>query len=235
MLLEQKTARSNGSPNSAILALRGKRLVWASETNEGRKLNVSLIKELVGGDTLNARGAYARRHVEFRPSHLLLLLTNNKPQVPPKDFAIWQRIHLIPFTQKFVPNPSADDECRADPKMLEKLKAEASGILSWMVRGCIAYQEGGLQPPEIVQKATKEYQRDENILANFLDDVCEMGPAKEVMGGNFYQAYKSWCNESGHHPLSATKFGREMKEVFDSYKDTNGTHYVGVSITQAKE
>ena len=164
--------------------------------------------------------------------HTSFAVTNNKPQVPPSDFAIWQRIHLIPFTQKFVPNPVADDECLEDPKMLEKLKAEASGILTWLVRGALAYQEGGLQPPEIVQEATKEYQRDENILANFLEDACETGPTNGVMSSDFYQAYKTWCNASGHHPLSLTKFGREMKELFDSYRDSNGIHYVGVSVVQ---
>ncbi len=61
LLLEQRQARNSGSPNSGILALRGKRIVWCSETDDGRRLNASKIKELVGGDTLNARAVYPIR------------------------------------------------------------------------------------------------------------------------------------------------------------------------------
>ena len=51
MLLEQRQAKASGAPNSGVLALRGKRIVWCSESDEGRRLNASRVKELVGGDT----------------------------------------------------------------------------------------------------------------------------------------------------------------------------------------
>jgi putative DNA primase/helicase len=137
LLLEQKFARQSGAPNSGILSLRGKRLVYCSETDEGRKMATSRVKELVGGDTLNARPLYSRRHVEFAPSHLLMLLTNHRPNCPAGDYALWQRIHLIPFTLSFVDRPEKENERKADTELPHKLKSEGSGILAWLVRGCL--------------------------------------------------------------------------------------------------
>lgn len=231
MLLLQRQARSSGSPNSSILALRGKRIVWCSETDEGRQLNTSKLKELVGGDTLSARAVYGKRHVEFRPSHLLLLLTNHRPQAPAGDYALWQRIHLVPFTVSFIENPKRPNERKADHRLPDKLKSEASGILAWMVRGCSAYQQQGLNPPEIVKSATEAYRQDEDIISHFFDDACIIGPTYKVKAGALYKAYQAWCNENGHRPLSGTKFGRNLKDRFDSYQDRAGTHYMGLGIT----
>jgi putative DNA primase/helicase len=201
LLLEQKFAKASGAPNSGVLSLLGKRVVWVSETDEGRRLNTSRVKEMVGGDTLNARGVYARRHVEFSPSHLLLMLTNNKPQAPAGDYALWQRIHLIPFQIAFVHNPQKSNERKVDVQLVEKLKAEAPGILAWMVCGCLAYQAQGLNPPEVVRAATEAYRKDEDLMGHFLDDCCIQGPAYEVKAGvHFTKPIRSGATRTGTGP-----------------------------------
>ncbi len=134
VLLQSRYAPTRGSADADTLAFRGKRIIWASETNEGRSVNTSLIKELTGADTLNARPPYGKRPVEFTPTHLLILLTNNRPKAPAGDDALWDRTHLIPFNVRFVDDPHAPNERPADHDLPEKLKAELSGILAWMVR-----------------------------------------------------------------------------------------------------
>jgi putative DNA primase/helicase len=230
LLLEQRQPKASGAPNSGVLSLRGKRLVWTSETDDGRKLNTSRVKELVGGDTLNARAVYGRRHVEFIPSHLLLLLTNNKPQAPASDFALWQRIHLVPFNVAFVTDPLKPNQKNADPFLTEKLKKESSGILAWLVRGCLAYQKQGLKPPEKVKAATERYRQDEDQVGHFLTEGCVTGENCSVKAGRLYKAYQKWCEENGHRYLSGTRFGREMKERFDSYQNYKGVFYIGVGL-----
>jgi putative DNA primase/helicase len=123
------------------------------------------MKELVGGDTLNARAPYGRRNIEFLPSHLLMLLTNNKPHVPANEYAAWQRIYLIPFKFSFVDEPKAPDELEADLELSEKLKAETPGILAWLVRGCPAWQQEGLSPPDSVKLATENTGRRKTCLS----------------------------------------------------------------------
>lgn len=234
LLLEQSHIRSSGSANPDIMKLRGKRIVWCSETNENRNLNSARLKELVGGDTLNARALYSNQIVEFQPSHLLILTTNAKPHAPANDFALWQRILLIPFTLAFVENPKAKNERKADLELLDKLKAEAPGILAWLVRGCLAWQKEGLNPPESVRAATKAYQAEEDLIGHFINDRCVISENVQVKAGELYQTYRQWCEEMGHKPMSGTRFGKEMKERFDHYKGKNGIFYTGIGLQKGE-
>lgn len=233
-LLESRNAGGRGSADSDTLALRGKRVVWASETSEGRRLNASRIKELCGGDTLTARAVYGREPIEFRPSHLLILLTNEKPQAPAHDAALWERIFLVPFAVRFVDNPEKANEYPADHDLLEKLKKEASGVLSWLVRGCLAWQQEGLNPPEAVKAATREYRQDEDLVERFLSDKCLAGPAYEVRAGVLYHAYQGWADEMGLRPVSGIKFGKEMQSRFDSYRKRH-VFYIGIGLMTESE
>ena len=232
LLLEQKSARMAGSPNSGVLSLRGRRIVWASETSDGRRLNAGRLKELVGGDTLNARPIFGKHHVQFSPSHLLLLLTNNKPSAPASDYALWQRVNLIPFEKAFVSEPKAPNEYKADPYLCEKLKSEASGILAWLVKGCLAWQMEDLNPPDIVKAATDEYRSDEDTIGHFIEERCNLNADYQVRGGGLYSAWKAWAEASGVTYISGKKFGMEIKKRgFDSYKDKRGVYYIGISLT----
>lgn len=224
MLLQQDRARHSNAPDSDIMALRGKRLVWASETNEGRALNEGKVKWLVGGDTLVGRDPYGKRQVSFSPTHKLILLTNHKPQIRSHSLAIWERIHLVPFNIQFIDNPSRGQK-RRDPHLIEKLKAEASGILAWLVQGCMEWQSGGLDAPEIVKAATREYREDEDILGRFISDECIEDSEAQIQAGLLYQSYQDWCETNGHNPMSATTFGKKMKERYKSEKTTHVIYY----------
>jgi putative DNA primase/helicase len=73
MLLDQTRLRSSSSPSPDIMALRGRRIGWASESDKGRRLKADKVKWLVGGDTLVGRQPFAKHQIEFRPTHTLFL------------------------------------------------------------------------------------------------------------------------------------------------------------------
>ena len=229
-LLDQKFNRPSGAPDADTLAMRGKRLVWASEINEGRRINAGRLKELVGGDTLNARAPFGIRPVEFRPTHLLILLTNDRPQANPNDYALWQRIHLIPFTFSFIDDPKEPNERKADPELPEKLKQEAPGILAWLVSGCLAWQQEGLKPPVTIITATKEYRQTEDIIGQFISERCITGPNLKIKAGDLFKVYEEFCEERG---LEAKKraFSNEIKNRFDYATDRN-LFYIGINLMQ---
>lgn len=232
LLLDQASPRSSSAPSPDIMTLRGKRLVWSEETDEKRKLAMGRVKKLVGGGTLAARPPYGRDIINFEPTHTLFLLTNHKPRVDPDDFALWQRLLLIPFENAFVDEPKADNERQRDPYMAEKLKEEAPAILSWLVRGCIQWQEQGLAPPDKVKAATQEYREGEDVIGHFIEDRCVRELSAYVKAQTLYEAYRSWCEQNGHRPLSGTKFAEKMRERFDSSKTRSGKVYYGIGLLQ---
>lgn len=230
MLLSESRARQAGGPRADIMTLMGRRLCWGSETEEGSPINIGKVKLLTGADTLSARPPHGKRVIEFIPTHTLLLLTNHKPHVPANEDALWERVHLIPFELKFVDEPKLPNDKKRDPDLPEKLKREASGILAWLVRGCLKWQEVGLKPPDIVKEATKQYRIDEDIIGQFLTE-CTCQKSKETARAQpLYNAYKLWCENNGYKPLGGKKFGERMKERFIRKGDSKGNFYKGVSI-----
>ena len=232
LLLQQKFMRPSGSPTSDIMNLQGKRFVWASETEEGRKINAGKLKWLSGGDTLTGRHPHGRRQVSFYPTHKLILLTNHLPHADSNDYALWHRIFLVPFKISFIDDPMEDFEKKADPDILNKLKNEGPGILAWLVRGCLEWQRQGLNPPGKVKAATLDYKEEEDLVKKFITEKCTLCVGSTVRAGELYRVYNGWCLANALKPLSGTSFGKMAKERFDSYRDGKGVYYLGVTIQE---
>jgi putative DNA primase/helicase len=226
-------ARSGGGggPQPFLYALRGTRIVWASETNEGQVMNVGLVKRLTGGDTITCRTLHSKP-VTFSPSYLILLLTNNKPHVAAEDPAIWDRLRLIPFTQRFVDDPRRENEHHKDKYLTDKLRKEAPGILAWLVQGCLEWRwRGGLYAPSSVTEATEDYRREEDILGRFLNEctICKRGA--KARAKQLYRAYVQWCEENGITPRSNTTFGKKIKRFYLSRsRDEHGHYYEDIGL-----
>jgi putative DNA primase/helicase len=233
LLLAQKYARSSAAPSPDIMGLRGKRLVWASETDEGRKLNSGKVKWLVGGDTLVGRGPFDRREVSFKPSHSLILLTNFKPVINPADAALWQRIHLVEFPVSFVDDPSGDHQKPRNPHIVEELKEEAPGIMAWLVDGYYEYLEKGLAPPSPVLVATQEYRRDEDSIGQFIQDCCIVGEGKMAWLKDLYEEYTSFCEDAGFKPVGKKKLSTILHDEFLKDRDVKGIYYNGIGLKDA--
>lgn len=235
-ILKQRFNRQSGGPTSDIMSLRGKRLVWASEIDDRRRLNAGRVKWLSGGDTLTGREMYGRRQVSFQPSHKIMLLTNHRPHVDPSDYALWKRIHLIPFKLAFIEGETKEPHERAaDPDLPDKLRAEASGILAWLVRGCLAWQQEGLKPPACIVDATEEYRKDEDLIQHFIDEKCEVGDGLEVKASKIQKGFAEWCGTNGVKGISGIEFGKQMKQRFLWEHRRGGNFYIGVSYSPPAE
>ncbi|HUW80211.1 MAG TPA: phage/plasmid primase, P4 family [Acidocella sp.] len=159
-------ARGIGDSHPTELALlHGKRLVVGSETEENARLRISKLKELSGDRFITAR--FMRQDFfRFERTSKLLLLTNHKPTVPDGSDGAWQRIRLVPFNRQFIDRPGCTPP---DKELFEKLKAEAPGILAWMVRGFMTWlHERTLTEPAAVVLATASYRADEDAFERFL-------------------------------------------------------------------
>lgn len=196
----------------------------AIETAEGARINEPLIKELTGGDKIRARRLYEDSW-EFYPTHKVLLSTNHKPVIRGTDHAIWRRIALIPFTVKI-----PDHE--ADKAMPDKLRRELPGILAWSVRGCLAWQETGLNPPAEVTEATRMYRDEEDVLGAFIAEECVTGTGMRARASQLYDRFKGWTEGSGETGISQKRFGTAMTERGFERSTSNGIWYQGIGLRE---
>lgn len=232
MLLDQGKARGTAGPSPDIMSLKGLRIAFASETDQGRRISPSRVKWLTGGDALKGRNPHDKYETNFLPTHTLFLLTNNKPHAPADDFAFWERVHLIPFQLSFVDRePSEENERRRDRELPSKLEKEYPGILAWLVKGCLQWQKEGLNPPPIVKEATAEYKRDEDLLADFVDECCVVGPEYEVNATDLYKEFVEWWKEAiGRNAPAQKTFGRLAGKRFEKQKRGGKYKYFGLAL-----
>jgi putative DNA primase/helicase len=209
------TVKNNDAIPNDIARLQGARYVSACEAEQSSRLAEALVKQLTGGDKITARYLH-HEFFDFTPKFKAYLSTNHKPTIRGTDNAIWRRIRLIPF-RFTVP------EAERDPHMLDSLKKEGAGILSWMVAGCQEWQRVRLGVPEEILEASLEYQNEMDVLADFLDELCVINPAARVPVSDLYTEYAKWSEKNGEdvltrHQLSA----RLIERGFAHIKGTHG-------------
>jgi len=211
-----------GQHPTELTDLFGRRLVACIETGEGRRLAETLAKELSGGDRIRAR-RMREDFWEFAPTHKIAVATNHKPVIEGTDHAIWRRLLLLPFTVTIPPE-------QQDHTLPEKLADEAAGILRWCVEGCLAWQRRGLDPPDLVQTATREYRQDEDLLGSYIEEYCTTGPLLKVRASIIYSNYCDWARASGEGPISQKRFGTAMTERGFERTRSDGVWYAGIDL-----
>jgi putative DNA primase/helicase len=226
------TKHGNEHP-TGLADLFGKRLVFAVESDQGRRLSEAVAKELSGGDTIHAR-RMREDFWSFRPSHTLIMATNHRPRVQGTDHALWRRLRLVPFNVRFwakARGESGPPELEADTGLKKKLEAEYSGILRWLVDGCLAWQREGLREPPEVLAATAEYRAAEDTLAEFLADCCELAEEFETKASDLRKAYEDWCKANGERPVSGRRLGEYLADQGVRKRTSNGVWYRGITTT----
>jgi putative DNA primase/helicase len=202
-----------------LASLFNKRLVVDSETAEGAQFNENLVKQLTGGDKISAR-RMKEDFWEFKPTHKILMCTNHKPEIRETKNAIWRRVKLVPFN---VTIPTEDQDAR----LPEKLRAEYPGILAWCVEGCLDWLELGLEIPIAVEDATKEYQRESDLLGEFMASECTVDDTLSARATPLYARYQKWA---GDEAVNQRKFGRALTERGFKREQSNGTVYQGIGL-----
>jgi putative DNA primase/helicase len=217
--------RKNEQHPTEIARLFGARMVTSIEVDDGKRLAEGLVKQMTGGDPMVGR-LMRENFFEWMPTHKLIVAANHQPEIRGTDYAIWRRIHLVPFAVEI---PMAE----RDPELPDKLALELPGILNWALAGCREWQQGGLGVPAAVQAATADYRDQQDTIGAFLEDRCIEDPQASVASNVLYSVYSAWCEASGTSRLGPNRFGRELtNRGFERGKGTGGTRiwrglYVG--------
>ncbi len=242
MLLDQNRVASSAGPTPDIMALRGLRMAFASETDDGCKISSSRVKWLTGADTITGRNPHDKYEVSFQPTHTLMLLTNHKPHASADDFAFWRRMIVFPFDVSFIIRQGPDQELAknerdADPNLPKKLESVYPSILAWFVKGCIEWQKAGFKliQPAAVKAAVQDYQKDEDSVGDFIHECCIVGEGYHVTAAAVYEQFEGWWKENVSNRVPKKKrFGQWFSARFEKAK--SGTiKYLGVGLREDGE
>ena len=217
----------NSSASYDIAKLPGTRIITAIETKEGRKFNEQLIKQITGGDTITARAIYGKPF-DFKPQFKLFLAVNHLPTISGQDAGMWRRVKPVPFNGRF-------EGDKADKMLKAKLATEYQGILNWLVRGCLMWQEEGLSSCNAIENTKDKYKSDMDILGEFFGDCCIIDPQAKVKSSHLFKAYQAWAMENGiHRTMTQTAFSRKLEDRGNFIKQKNmyGALWQGIGLKE---
>lgn len=209
-----------GGAREDLIRLKGSRFVYVNEPDENGELREGAVKSMTGGDAIPARGVYAKESVEIVPTWVVFMPTNHKPIIKGSDNGIWRRIVLLPFTRNF----DADKTVAKDTSREDKLTQELTGVLTWIVQGALQYQRRGLSAPKTVAAARDQYRSQMDLLAEWLEDCCDIGPEYTEKSDRLWQSWEQFAKNRGiiQYVKSSVALGRRLDSRFSAVKGSRG-------------
>ena len=191
---------SVGGTSSEVAQLKGIRYAVMQEPSKGVKLNEGIMKELTGGDPLQARALYCESET-FEPQFKLVVCTNNLFDIQSNDDGTWRRIRKCDFVAKFID----EDETHTDetpyifPKdktLKEKLPLFAPVFASMLVMRAFE-TDGVVKDCDYVTAASNKYRNGQDHIAAFVADmVIKTGvPTDKIKKTALSNAFKFWFQQ----------------------------------------
>ena len=228
-----------GGTSDEVLKLKGVRYAVMQEPSKGVKLNEGIMKELTGGDPIQARGLYSESET-FEPQFNLVVCTNNLFDIESNDDGTWRRIRTVPFLSKFIDNNEHHTDTTPyvfpkDKSLKEKLPKFAPIFASMLVK--IAFETDGIvQDCDVVMSASGNYRKGQDHIAAFMKENIEKtnNPKDKIKKSELMNEFKLWyLREQGSRKVPKAQ---ELYDYMDKkYGEHNKNGWQCVKIIYEKE
>ncbi len=95
---------------------------------------------------------------------------------------------------------------------LRDAQTAGPALLAWAVKGCLAWQQGGLRIPEEVTASSAGYRLEVDRLAGFIEDCCILDPDGWTWSSVLIEEYESWAKAAGEkRMLRGKSFGDRLR------------------------
>ena len=229
-----------GGTSDEVLKLKGVRYAVMQEPSKHVKLNEGIMKELTGGDPIQARGLYSESEI-FDPQFKLVVCTNNLFDIDSNDDGTWRRIRKCPFPSKFIDEGETynDDTNYVFPKdksLNEKLHTFAPVFASMLVKR--AFETNGIVIDcETVLEASNKYRKGQDHIAAFISEkIKKTGDmSQSIKKTSLSEEFKTWFQqEQGSRKIPK---GDELYEIMN--KKFGDCHkikgWIGVEFIREEE
>lgn len=215
---------------------KGKRLCYISETAKETEYDMPTIKKITGDEYSSGR-ALQKTEITFKNTHKLIIATQNKPLINEQSSGAWDRLHLLDWSYRIT-----------DEELIEGLKddfvhdafGEHSGILNWLIEGCLDWQENGLVVPQCIRDNVEELKKNSNKFSDFYEECCEVEYDKKdrlkkrntsdydfrIKKTSLYATYRTYA---APHPRNKKNFYALLEEdKFLVQKCSDAEYYYGI-------
>tara|TARA_B100001094_G_scaffold332751_1_gene406269 strand:- start:1072 stop:3930 length:2859 start_codon:yes stop_codon:yes gene_type:complete len=197
-LLTQKRKASNAaSPEKA--RTRGKRFCYMQEPEEKEKINAGEMKEISGGDMIQARELYSAPF-EFKPQFEIILMCNEKPIIEDKTNGAWRRVQVYPFPSSFI-DPAKKGLINPEKNIYPMDKELPIKLKKWTIvfMGMLlkVWEEmdgkSDYEIPKSIRMETENYKNQNDIIGQWISESLEKTDEDEVTTFNIlWNCWENW-------------------------------------------
>lgn len=229
-MLTQKRVKSNET-NSELAIAKGRRFAILQEPDENERMQVGLMKEMTGGDKLQCRRLF-REPITFKPMFTMVLTCNHMPAVPSDDGGTWRRVRRVEFTSKFTDNPSPKKphEFKIDRELSQKFEAWKETFMAILLQYYMKYRVHGIVEPAKIIEYTNEYQRKNDVFAEFCDNYIRKEDGSFVNVATLFQIFREYCRDDNIRTSKNIKkadFQEALERKYGSAVNLGGRHGMG--------
>ena len=216
-----------GGTSSEVIQLKGLRYAVMQEPSKDTRINEGVMKELTGGDKIQARALYSASET-FTPQFKLCVCTNTLFEINSNDDGTWRRIRICDFMSKFVDTLDENEPYHflKDLELDNKIIAWAPLFMSMLVKRAFE-TNGHVEDCDIVKGSSNRYRQGQDHIAAFVSemiiktDVASDKVCKKELANEF----KMWFQESqGMRKMpKGTELYEYMEKKFGKWKPTGWT------------
>lgn len=204
LLTQQRTKIGGLAPE--LVQLKGVRYAVMQEPSKGDKINEGIMKQITGGDPIQARAPYMPQVISYTPQFKLVVCSNEFMEIKSQDHGTWRRIRVVDFVSLFTDHPKDDDpqkpyQYKLDKNIKEKFEDWKETFACMLVER--AFKTGGMvEDCQQVLKSSNSYRLNQDYMAEFIQERLAPHPNKCVQKIHLYNEFKEWYqqNYSGKMP-----------------------------------
>jgi len=187
---------------------------YASEIN-GR-LETSIFKAMTSGEPISARLPYGNPMI-ITDYAKLIFNCNTLPTDVEHSNAYFRRFLIIPF-EVTIPEHLQDKQLHS--KIIEN---ELSGVFNWVLEGLNRLlEQKRFSNCEAATKAVEDYKTNSDSVKQFINEnEFVKSNERTVEIKQFYNDYKTFCNEDGFRPVSKKTFKTRLESFGVEVKRRN--------------
>lgn len=221
---------SIGSTSSEVAQLKGIRYAVMQEPSKGDRMNEGIMKEITGGDPLQARALF-KDSITFIPQCKLVVCTNTLLDIGSNDEGTWRRICVCEFMSKFCIRAEFDEERKyqfeLDKKLANKFTSWTPVFMAMLVDTAVR-TDGLVTICSAVKSSSSKYRNTQDYYSEFVADKIKKTDGGKVKETSLYEVFKIWYQL--HHGKNIPK-GRDLFEFINNkYGRKQRGSWIGISI-----
>jgi P4 family phage/plasmid primase-like protien len=235
LITQQRTKIGGLAPE--LVQLRGVRYAVIQEPSKGDKINEGIMKQMTGGDPVQARSPYMVSTLTYIPQFKLVVCSNELMEIKSQDHGTWRRIRICDFESLFTDNPKKDDKTRPyqfklDKNIKEKFNSWKEIFASMMVEQ--VFKSGGdVNDCDKVLAASLAYRQSQDCIAEYLNTHIIINENSCLSKVTLSDKFREWYNVNhGGKPPTMRDVTVQADKMFGPCRDGL---WVGVSMKLEKE